>query len=953
MNVGAGDEMKRKDRIYQYVKDNTEDLSQEELEFGGGLTTSEISEALEIVRTNVSKELNLLVREGHIIKLEGRPVRYVDKGTQQWKPLTKKVVSYKETNLLSKNKEKQISIPKSSNDKDLFDYMIGSKGSLKNQVEQAKAALFYPPKGLNSLIIGPTGSGKTFFANAMYQYSQNKEIIEENQAMIVFNCADYSQNPQLLMSHLFGHVKGAFTGASEAKDGLLMKANNNMLFLDEIHRLPPEGQEMLFYFMDNGTFQKMGDTGEKVSSNVRIVCATTENPESALLSTFVRRIPITIQLPAFSERPAKEKIQLLKLLLSIEAKRINKEIIIDEDAVKSLLGSVTYGNIGQLKSNIQLACAKGFLNSMDNSNEIHITMEALTASIKEGLVHLAKNRTELNEISKYLEPRIKILPKDSIFVNHEDAYELPYNLYEIIGDKAALLKAEGLDKEHINNFITTDINLHLKSFYKQNQMSYNKESNLTDIVDDEVITLTKEIRKLAEKKLNYQFQDNFLYAMSLHLSSFIKRAKEGDLPISKNDNLEELIVEYQDEYQVALMIKEHIYQKYQMDVPEVECWYLTMLLASLKQENTAGRVGIVVAAHGKSTASSMVQVVSKLLSANNIHSVDMPLEMNPHTAFDLVKDQVIAVDEGNGVMLLVDMGSLSTFGPRITEETGIQVRTIDMVTTPVVLEAARKTSLIDNDLISIFDSLKQFRGYSTFLDFDPEELPEKDLLEFNKPKAIITICSTGEGTAKQIKEIIEAALESLMDDSITVIPLSLIDVDQTIQNLAQEYQIIATTGVVKPTLDVPFIPLDELIQGGGADRIRDLVGANLALESTQVVPILTKELCEDYMKGYFTFINPHKVIDVLWDYCQIVAEEKNQTFSNSFIIGLVMHIAGAIERTLLNDTMAVVDEMDNQASDYYDAVIKANQSIKTKLNIDIPEAENYYILQIFETEKQK
>ncbi|MCG4734875.1 hypothetical protein L0M92_14820, partial [Casaltella massiliensis] len=77
-----------------------------------------------------------------IIKLEGRPVRYVDKGTQQWKPLTKKVVSYKETNLLSKNKEKQISIPKSSNDKDLFDYMIGSKGSLKNQVEQAKAALF-------------------------------------------------------------------------------------------------------------------------------------------------------------------------------------------------------------------------------------------------------------------------------------------------------------------------------------------------------------------------------------------------------------------------------------------------------------------------------------------------------------------------------------------------------------------------------------------------------------------------------------------------------------------------------------------------------------------------------------------------------------------------------------------------------------------------------------------
>ena len=65
------------------------------------------------------------------------------------------------------------------------------------------------------------------------------------------------------MSHLFGHTKGAYTGATEAKEGLLLKADNNMLFLDEIHRLHPEGQEMLFYFMDTGTFQPMGETEKR------------------------------------------------------------------------------------------------------------------------------------------------------------------------------------------------------------------------------------------------------------------------------------------------------------------------------------------------------------------------------------------------------------------------------------------------------------------------------------------------------------------------------------------------------------------------------------------------------------------------------------------------------------------------------------------------------------------
>lgn len=117
---------------------------------------------------------------------------------------------------------------------------------MKTPVEQAKAAILYPPKGLNCLITGPTGSGKTYFAHAMFQFAKLNQIVAKEKEFVVFNCADYAHNPELLMSHLFGYVEGAFTGATKAKEGIIDEADGSILFLDEVHRLPPEGQEMIF-----------------------------------------------------------------------------------------------------------------------------------------------------------------------------------------------------------------------------------------------------------------------------------------------------------------------------------------------------------------------------------------------------------------------------------------------------------------------------------------------------------------------------------------------------------------------------------------------------------------------------------------------------------------------------------------------------------------------------------
>ena len=140
----------------------------------------------------------------------------------------------------------------------------------------------------------------------MYHFAIHVGTIQKDSPLVIFNCADYADNSELLLSQLFGYVKGAFTGADHEKSGLVEKADGGILFLDEVHRLPSEGQEMLFYLIDKGMYRKLGETDNTRTARLLIIAATTEDLDSYLLTTFRRRIPMLIDLPPLSERPLLE-----------------------------------------------------------------------------------------------------------------------------------------------------------------------------------------------------------------------------------------------------------------------------------------------------------------------------------------------------------------------------------------------------------------------------------------------------------------------------------------------------------------------------------------------------------------------------------------------------------------------------------------------------------------------
>lgn len=309
--------MKRINKIYKYICDNSRQYSVEQLQGRVGFTAAEISEKLGILRNNVSMELNTLFRMDKIIKIKGRPVLYFDKNALE--NLCNKKLDHGPIEVNSI--EELINTGKDDLEKSPFQYLLGANESLKKQVEQAKAAILYPPNGLHTLIVGQTGVGKTLFAHMMYRYGKYIKKLNKDAPFISFNCADYYNNPQLLMSQIFGHIKGAFTGADANKQGLVELADGGILFLDEIHRLPPEGQEMIFYFIDTGTFSKLGETERRRKANVLIIGATTEDYTSVLIKAFVRRIPNVITIPPLSERSLRERVSIIQFLFSNEANR--------------------------------------------------------------------------------------------------------------------------------------------------------------------------------------------------------------------------------------------------------------------------------------------------------------------------------------------------------------------------------------------------------------------------------------------------------------------------------------------------------------------------------------------------------------------------------------------------------------------------------------------------------
>ncbi|MDI6600438.1 MAG: sigma 54-interacting transcriptional regulator [Thermoanaerobacteraceae bacterium] len=894
--------MKRIDTVYETIKE----LCDKQLMKGKctGVSAYEVAKLLNLQRTNVSADLNKLCKEGKLIKIEGKPVLFrINNGFKE---------NVNQNNLLSEE----------------FNNLIGYDASLKGPILAAQAAILYPPRGLNTLIVGETGVGKSMFAELMYRYAKKIGRISPDGEFITFNCADYANNPQLLISQLFGVKKGAYTGADRDRDGLVAKADGGILFLDEVHRLPPEGQEMLFTLMDKGIYKALGEVDNTRKANVLIICATTENPESALLKTFIRRIPVLIKLPPLRERTLKERYELLKFFLKNEATRIGRYIIVSANALKSLLLYDCTNNVGGLKSDIQLACARAFLTStMKGLSSVELRSADLPEYVRIALRYVNGKEAQLREMG-IGENEIIFKGNETIEVTPSTNIENEPSIYDMIDNKRKELIEKGLSSEEINFLIGVDINSYFRRFIGRFDSINNDE--LYKIVDKQLVETVRSFLSEASKNLDRLFASKTFFGLCIHLSSTMERMKKG-LPIV-NYQLEEIQKSHPEEYKEALKLKDMIKQEWDIELPDDEVGYIAMFLTleDTIDENT--HVGVVVAMHGSSTASSMVDVVNKLLGVSHAKGYDMPLDQKPEEALLRLKDLIMSVNNGKGVILLYDMGSFGMMGDVIYEETGIPIRSMDMVSTPIALEATRK-ALFNTTLDEVFDGLKLASGYDSRIQLDVRR--EKS----SQNSIILSVCATGLGSAVKLKNYVEDRIDLR---GIEILPLGVTNKKvfvNEIKNIKDNREIIAVIGSINPGLyDIPFFSAADIFR---KERLSEL---QYFIDSSCFKNDIYKNM-EDVLEKEMVLYDVTFLIQEIKTIIITIGEVMNRKIDDDTSVGIILHIACLVERMLKDSSYH-----NTMKEDVKKRVIQGNEEIYEKFQGIFNPIEEHYNIKIGEDE---
>jgi DNA-binding NtrC family response regulator len=281
----------------------------------------------------------------------------------------------------------------------------GESAKMRLAIETAKKAA---ASKSTVLLLGESGTGKEVFARAIHAWSDRREA-----PFIAINCVGLSKD--LLESELFGHEKGAFTGAHQVKKGKMEQANGGTVFLDEIGEISAELQTKLLRFLQEREFERVGGT-QRISVDVRVIAATNQDLPAAIKEgrfrpdLYYRINVIPISLPPLRER--KEDIRALaKFFLRRFASDTKKNFTGMEAEAEAQLAAYEWpGNVRELANVVERSVVLGegpeitledlppriaggdLASAADGFSYRHAVDAARAEVIKKALAHTSGNR---------------------------------------------------------------------------------------------------------------------------------------------------------------------------------------------------------------------------------------------------------------------------------------------------------------------------------------------------------------------------------------------------------------------------------------------------------------------------------------------------------------------------------------------------------------------------------
>lgn len=882
-------------------------------------TATNISELVHVSRNEVATILKTLVARHVLMKIEERPAYYIDKQVfeNEYNMKIEQDV-FKSLDLLLNQSRQSV--------RD-FDKLIGHDGSLSDLINQCKATIAYPPDGLPMMLYGPTGTGKSFIAKLAYEYAKNQNLLEAQGKFIAVNCSEYANNPELLTANLFGYVKGAFTGAEKDKAGLIELANGGVLFLDEVHNLKAECQEKLFQFMDQSIYHRVGDNETWYTSKVRLILATTENPEKVLLKTLQRRIPMTITVPSLQQRGMQEKVQLIYSMFKEEEERLHKKISISTKAYNILLSHEFPGNIGGLKSCVQSCCINSLFQENDEGDML-IQLKSLPNSILNDITEKSAVYTSASEYIKIDDLQNFIhKEKNIIRLNEELMKHYKECVQRIINEEQCIERCRDTVWKYFDSTLIYKEQEQQKDFY---------QNGIQHILD------------LVAGQYKFEVTNNDILSVCSYLNAYTKDYHSFRNWSVKNNEVVETFYSfmkqhYHREYSISEEIGKYLSSYLDMDVLPMAMITFIFYFQSLKKDDTYQKRAGVILAHGFSTASSIADAVNKFLGKYVFDAIDMPVNVDMNSVLQQLNSYMKKLGKTEELFLLVDMGSLEEIYKGLHLD-NVNVGIINNISTKTALEIGN--GILQNRAME--DIFKDVVAYSS-TSYHIERNRQKE-------KVILCSCASGVGTAEKLKQIMEDSLPLQSEISVRVYDYNELVEKGMNSTLFDDYHVLCVIGTLNPNIEqMNFVPIEDLIINDCLGELDNYLEDSMTIEQLQdFKKNILKNFSLSNIMNSLTILNPNKLLEHIADAIDRLQIALDFNFSNNTCFGLYVHISCLIERQVMQKEIEIYPDMNIFEKEHALFISYIKESFKDVENfyrVTIPIAEIGYIYDYVRNDK--
>ncbi len=693
----------KKEQVLEFITEYSSDFIHDEFP---KITTRFLSEKLKMQRTNISSILNQLVNEGKLVKYNGRPVLY------------------------------QLADENTSGNGDVFEQLVGYDSSLKEAIASAKAAVLYPEGNPTILITAKHGSGVSHFAKTVFRFAQASGKLKTRAPWILWDCKTLFNDQDKFQEIFLG---------DHEKEGILKKASGGMLILENIDVVSERNLDWLLAFLRGEKIQGQDEWPWQKDYHCITIFSTMKDTNEMMLNLLRGQMDFRISLPSLEERSIEERFLILQKFFKEEAKAMDRMIEVDTSILHALLLYEVTDDIKGLKNDIHTGCANSYVRSYNTEKKtIVLLMSDFPNYVRKGIMYYRSYKNEIDEM-------IKNGCKYTFYKNQmlRDNKTAKKDIYQSIDARKRDLERHALTEEEINMAVSNQLESEFEEYFEQLCERVDSIDTLNKMVSEKLISLTRKFLLKAAEQLSCEFSKEIFCGICLHVNScLIKVSKKQRI---SNEEIARLLSKYPMHYELVKEFQVELGKEFNVKLNVDDLIFLLMFLLEAKKDVNESKVVTLIAMHGSHAASSIAAVVNVLSDDSNVQAFDMDLDKNVRIVYEELKEKIIKIDQGKGILLIYDMGSIHTMAESIAQETKIAIRCAEVPITLVGIAGSSKAAEMKT-LDEVADYLQD--NFSGLQYFRAKPMPEMKP-EIEKNEEIIEQMMEESSQEESINEVFE------------------------------------------------------------------------------------------------------------------------------------------------------------------------------------------------------